>query len=324
MIQIEKKAFIARHGDTQYRFPRMQCDDDGKLFLFYRVGLTHMKDTGGIAMRTSTDRGESWSDGTLIHVDPEGFSANNVVECFGRDGSISLFISRYDFAHSLRRHMYIRRSDDGGESWSSAAVFDSNTERASYYMTDVIRISDGLLGSDSTFALPGVQPCHNILWHSADDGRTWDERSVLLSPDDNLGDEVALLETEPGKILLILRHRPRTDTLAFVSDDGGRSWGGRRSISSMVGVLQRPLLRRLRDGTIFLSGRDFERKAVVAFISHDDGRTFGDRCMVESYQADGAYTGAAEVENGVVVLVYYSDKDRAHCPDLLQAVLRIG
>ena len=66
-----------------------------------------------------------------------------------------------------------------------------------------------------------------------------------------------------------------------------------------------------------------EEKGCRIHFAHD-GRTFGDRCMVESYQADGAYTGAAEVENDVVVLVYYSDRVRAHCPDLVQTVLRIG
>ena len=266
MIRVEDTSFIARHGDTQYRFPRMSTDGQGRLLLFYRVGLTHMRDTGGIAMRTSTD---------------------------------------------------------GGESWSAPEVFDSNPGRSSYYMTDVVRVSDGLIGSGSTFALPGVQPCHNILWHSADDGRSWQERSILTPPQENLGDEVAMLEPEPGRILLILRHRPKTDTLAFVSDDGGRTWGERRSISHMVGVLQRPLLRRLTDGSIFLSGRDYETKEVVVFLSTDDGETFGERCMVESYNADGAYTGAAEVEKGMVVLVYYSDRVRAHCPDLVQAVLRV-
>jgi len=92
----------------------------------------------------------------------------------------------------------------------------------------------------------------------------------------------------------------------------------------MVGVLQRPLLRRLSNGTLFLTGRDFSTKEVVAFSSSDGGGSFGSRCVVESYQADGAYTGAAEVQPGTVVLVYYSDRAAAHRPDLMQATLRIG
>lgn len=322
-IRVIDRAVIARHGDTSYRFPRLNTTNDGTLVLFYRVGLTHMNDTGGIAMRTSTSGGAEWSRPKLVHVDPDGYSANNVVECMSREGGIQLFISRYNFFHRHRLPLYRRWSADGGMTWSDPELFDEEKGRSSYYMTDVIRTSDGLLGCMSTFVSPGVQPCYNLMWHSDDDGTTWSVRSQLTRLEENLGDEVAMIELSEGNILLLLRDRRRTGVYRVRSEDGGRTWGERTNLGEMLGVLQRPLLRSFGDGRLFLSGRDFKTKEVVAFVSEDGGERFHSRTVVDDYQRDGAYTGAAILPDGNLLLVYYGDKEEREQPDLHQAVLDV-
>lgn len=322
-IAVGEERIVALHGDTQYRFPRLNRLNDGRLVLFYRVGLTHMSDSGGIAMRTADPRGETWSRPKLIHVNPDGYSAQNVVECMCRDGGIVLFISRFEFGPHIKHHTYWIRSDDAGETWSEPDIFDGESGRRSYYVTDAIRTYDGLLACSSTFVPPGVEPCYNLMWHSADDGKSWQVRSELTRPEENLGDEVAMLETSPGSILLILRDRARADTFSYRSIDGGCTWGARESVGESLGILQRPLLRRLIDGTILLSGRDYVGKEVVVFLSHDEGRNFGNRTVVASFQKDGAYTGSEQIDDHTVLLVYYTDRIEREKPDLARALLSI-
>ena len=83
--------------------------------------------------------------------------------------------------------------------------------------------------------------------------------------------------------------------------------GELESITRMVGVLQRPLLRRLSQDALFLSGRDYQRKEIV-----------------DTYRSDEAYTGAVVLDRKTVVMVYHTDRDAAHQPDIRQAMLDIS
>ncbi|MBT3275211.1 MAG: hypothetical protein HN368_18800, partial [Spirochaetales bacterium] len=96
-----------------------------------------------------------------------------------------------------------------------------------------------------------------------------------------------------------------------------------QDIAAEVGILQRPLLRRLSDGIVFLSGRDYAKKEVVVFLSLDDGATFGSQTVIDWYNKDGAYTGAVQIADNTVLLVFYSDQRETEAPDLVQVIVTI-
>ena len=152
-------------------------------------------------------------------------------------------------------------------------------------------------------------------------------RSKLTSPNEDIGDETALLETAPGEILCILRDRygKHKDTWLFRSTDGGKTWSEKQSMRPMLGcTLQRAFLTRLDDRTVLLSGRDWDRKKIVVYVSRDNAKTFGERHVFDEYAGDGAYTAAVKAGTGEAYMVWYSDGGRKRTrPDIEAATFRV-
>lgn len=317
---------LAAKATAHEGFPRMVHAADGRLLLFYRVGSAHASGDSSIVSRTSKDDGASWSDERRVWAAPTGTSAHNPVALVTPKGRVILWMSRYvysDKSHERQPCVWCW-SDDHGETWTAPVPFDRSTDRSCYYVTDAIATSDGLLASDASFPPTGGGSCYAQLWHSADGGVTWKVRASLTQPAENMGDETALMETEPGTILCLLRNRRTRGTLRLWSHDAGRTWSDREDLGAMIGVLQRPVLTRLDPSTILLTGRDRERRLVVAYLSRDNGQTFSQRQVLDNYQADGAYTSACPNGPRSVLLTWYTDQGtRPGLPDIKLASLTV-
>lgn len=307
-IQLIVSVLITNSVEAHYGFPRMVRAQNADLLLFYRVGTTHAYDDAAIAMRRSSDNGMSWPGEEILWRCEAGFSAHNPVAIVASNGKVILWASRFEYGPKLRRPNWWSTSDDDGATWTAWSVFDPSPQHNCYYVTDSIHTSAGLLAADATFPLSGKGTCHTRIHFSRDDGFTWSCRSNLTSPASNLGDEVALIETETDSILCIQRDRGRADTFRFWSRDGGRTWSDSESIRGMLDcVLQRPFLTRLDETSYLLSGRDYERKRVVTYVSTDGGQTFGHRRELDSYQKDGGYTSVIALDSGKCLIAWYSD-----------------
>jgi hypothetical protein len=323
---------IAVSREIHYGFPRIVKAANRDLLVFYRVGKTHASDHSAVAMRRSKDGGKAWGEERILYRDADpNCSAHNSVAVVAPGGRIVLWISRYLFAPApaRRAHCLWTWSDDHGATWSEFQQFDRDASRSSYYMTDAIRTSDGLLASNATFPPSQIGNCYAVMWHSADAGRTWAVRSLLTKPEENRGDEVALLETAPGEILCLLRTRRQPNAAAypkglysFLSKDGGKTWTERENLQAQLGLtLQRPFLTRLDRRHVLLSGRDVDRKEVVAFLSTDNAATFGHKIVIDRYLKDGAYTSCLAEPNGAL-MVYYCDAEGS-LPDIRAARLKV-
>lgn len=300
--------------ERHYGFPRMVRAANGDLLLFYRLGVTHAQCEATIALLRSTDDGATWSDERIVwRPEQKGHGAHNPVALVTPSGRVILWVSelRVDPPPSVRLDCSWSVSDDHGATWAPSRLWDANPDRTSYYTTDAIRTADGLLAVNATFPPEGMAGgCYDVVWHSADDGEHWSVRSEMTSPDENRGDEVALLERESGEILCLLRDRRHEDIYRLTSADGGRTWSEPEGLRARLGcVLQRPFFTRLGGSTLLLSGRDAKRKQVVAYVSRDDGETFGGRAVIEAYKKDGAYTTAAPLGDGSCLMAWYSDAD---------------
>ena len=317
MIEAGPTAVLTRDPTVHYGFPRMVRAGNGDLLLFYRVGTTHASDDASIGLRVLAGGATTWSDERVIWRAAEGVSAHNPVAVLAPSGQVLLWASWYEYGRNVRSRCRWSRSADHGRTWAPFEVFDPAATGSCYYVTDVIRTSDGLLAGDATFPPSGQGDCHTRIWHSPD-GNAWQVRSLLTAPDRNDGDEVGLVETEPGRILSVHRDRRRADTWRYWSLDGGRSWSRRESIRAALDcVLQRPFLTSLGDGLLLLTGRDHERRMVVGYLSTDAGHTFGQRHVLDTFQQDGGYTAAVSTGPGRCLLVWYSDSHTAPLkPDL--------
>lgn len=322
-VEIAEARPIADDPKVHYGFPRLIRAADGRLLLFYRVGVSHAQDPAAIGMRTSLDVGQTWSAEQILHKDPDGYCAHNPVAAVAPDGRLLLFVSRYDWQANRRLHMLWSHSDDHGETWAPFAQFDTDASRSSYYMTDVITTPRGMFGGSATFAASGVGSPHDLIWHSLD-GRQWQVLSRLTEPSANRGDEVAFLGTGDGRFDLMLRDRRRCATYRFRSTDAGRTWGPEEDLGHMVEILQRPFYTRLTEDVVLLSGRDCKRRLVVVFVSRDGGKTFGERHVIDSYTADGAYTSAVRLTDSRALMVYYADTPTTRGkPDVKQVTLTV-
>ncbi len=324
-IGVADEALITDSVDRHYGFPRLVRVQNGDLLLFYRVGITHAYDDSAIAMRRSCDNGASWSCEQILRQGEAGFSAHNPVGIVSSHGKVILWASRFQYGPNRRLPNWWSTSNDHGYTWSPWTIFDSSQQHNCYYVTDVIHTSNGLLAGDATFPYSGQGTCHTRILFSGDDGRTWSCRSELTSPAGNMGDEVALMETEENTILCILRDRERADTFRLWSRDGGFTWSDRESIRAMLDcVLQRPFLTRLDENSYLLSGRDYVQKQVVAYLSVDRGQTFNHRIELDSFQKDGGYTTTLALDFGDCLIAWYSDSHtQPLMPDIKMIKVRL-
>ena len=326
-VEVQRHEPIAADPKTHFGFPRIIRAANGDLLVFYRAGRSHAAKPGKIAMHRSTDNGKTWSPQRIIWEAFPTKTAHNPVAVVTRGGDIVLWCSAYQWSPREKGPCYISVSKDDGKTWSAFKPFGGNEGFSTYYMVDVIQTADGLLGGSADFVWPGKGNCHVPIWHSADDGKTWQVRSKLTSPKEDIGDETALLETAPGEILCILRDRygKHKDTWLFRSTDGGKTWSEKQSMRPMLGcTLQRAFLTRLDDKTILLGGRDWDRKKIVAYVSRDNGATFGERHVFDEYAGDGAYTSAVKTGPGEAYMVWYSDGGRkGTLPDIEAATFTV-
>jgi len=310
-IEVGEKRVVAGAPGKHHGFPRMVRAKDSSLLLFYRIGLTHAWDASVNVMRRSRDEGATWGlEKEVGRGSDAEHGSINAVPLVTPSGRILLWLSDIYIKQSPYRRdpNYWRWSDDHGETWSPMIRFDNDPGRSTYYVTDAIAVSDGLLAGAATFPPGGVGNCYTVMWHSADGGRSWAVRSHLTRPEENRGDEVGLMETAPGEVLCLLRVRKGKGLSQFRSSDNGRTWKEGENLGEMLGcTLQRPVLTRLGKTRILLTGRDSERRQVVAYLSEDNGRTWGVRTEIESYQKDGAYTSCVVLRDGSVLMAYYSD-----------------
>lgn len=332
-IEFTKPVAIVSAPGVHYGFPRLVRAANGHLLMFYRIGRSHASDHSSVALRRSEDEGRTWLAEQVLYADPDpDRSAHNPVALVTPGGRVLLWISTYRFKPppAKRETGSWSWSDDHGKTWAPFRVFDAVGTRSSYYMTDAILTADGMLASNATFPPSGVGECYALMWHSADGGRTWQVRSQLTKPEDNRGDEVALLELAPGRLLCLLRTRRQPGAAAypeglsrFTSEDGGKTWLEGPNLKSQLGLtLQRPFLTRLDARRVLLTGRDIERKQVVAFLSTDNGQTFGGKVVVDAYDKDGAYTSCVRMSGKESLMVYYADA-RGTLPELRAVRLRI-
>ena len=246
---------------------------------------------------------EFWAEGTFVrpalkHVDlwlygTEGYNSyRQATLCVTTDGTILAFSSarRVGSAAPGERDLVMKRSEDGGRTWSKTRmVWDTGNEN--FYQRDPTPLVDRETGEvfvlvGANVPRPGAMDESSLtrlgvfLLSSKDDGRSWSEPRPL----ENINDRISHL-TAACSHGIQLRHAPYKGRLlipgwtkvkiegsirsaVIYSDDHGKTWnlGGTVAVSSAA---DEPAVVELADGSILMTGR-----GRGVFTSEDGGESF--------------------------------------------------
>ncbi|OFY33830.1 MAG: hypothetical protein A2W91_09310 [Bacteroidetes bacterium GWF2_38_335] len=194
----------------------------GRIIHFFRLeeGIfsNHIGNGGKIVKRYSDDNGATWSENILVYDDE--YDDRNVHGGRLESDRIVLFFRRFDANFATHVDMNFIYSDDGGETWSTREVI--NTEGIS-------------CGTHTLNYVPG-KGYMNIFMQRfyielrfSEDGSNWDSIAHIWDYRENqefpIG-EVSLAYVGDGKIIGLIRdisEEPK-NFMQFVSEDYGETW----------------------------------------------------------------------------------------------------
>ncbi len=158
----------------------------------------------------------------------------------------------------------------------------------------------------------------SYLFRSQDDGQTWGE-PVVIGPDSN---ETTVLHLGQGRWLACARIgsgvEKKDQLLLFASDDDGRTWSCKRTMTDFQRVTGH--LARLRDGRVLFSygdrASDFGKRGLEAMLSADGGETWSAPVRLVDWNGlDGGYPSCVQRSDGQVVTAYYCSALPGDPPD---------
>jgi hypothetical protein len=217
-------------------FPDVVRLADGRLLAAYREGADHLSHEGRICVVDSTDGGYTWGRPWIAVDGPHDDRDPKLARL--TDGTVLLSYFVIDWSTTPRHTVcgtYVRRSADGGRTWSEPAPVGTSMAGAGGTDEPGLRgwsASHGaaaeLPGGDLLLPLYGKLPGHAwqqaTVVRSTDGGRTWPAQSeVLLAAADDVHFQEPTLTVLDEQVVALIR---TTVEVAYLSrsTDGGRSW----------------------------------------------------------------------------------------------------
>ncbi|UVI33058.1 sialidase family protein [Paenibacillus spongiae] len=316
---------------------------DGRLMFVYSRFIGDSSEDfakAGIAVRYSSDDGDTWTDEAFI-AQPEDHQALNIMSVSMlrmNNGDVGLFyLLRYGW-HDMRLH--VRRSADEGETWSDPVCC---VPGEGYYVTNndrVIRLSSGRLivpaamhrmKSSNTEWGSFDGRAITFFFLSDDDGRTWFEARNFLS----IGAPNSMSDLqEPGAIELsngAIWGWARTDLgcqYEMFSYDSGESWSSPMpstftSPCSPLSMKRNPASGHLLAvwnpipvyNTRRVENHSWGRTPLIGAISQDEGKSWTGHFAIER-EEDGngcCYAAIHFIENAVLLAYCAGEAEDGIC-----------
>ncbi|GIF00421.1 sialidase family protein [Paractinoplanes rishiriensis] len=297
---------VARAGPGLLaHFPDLVALPGGRLLAAYREGAGHVRSDGRICLVDSDDGGRTWTaprvavDGAHDDRDPK--------LAVLPDGTVLLSYFVIDWATRPRHTVhgtYVRRSDDGGQTWSAAVAVGTMLSgwAASHGAATALPTGDLLLplyGKRS-----GDEWERATVVRSTDGGRTWPaDTEVVLAAGDGVHFQEPTLTVLDDQVVALIRS---TATQAYLcrSADGGRTWSPPQP-TDMPASSHHAL--RLSSGEVLVAYGDLSerfsqlRETVARLVRrpHDTWDGYQDVQLYDSGHPDQANPSSAEVRPGV-------------------------
>jgi len=302
---------------------------EGDILVAFREDTIHMEsETGRTVCARSSDGGRSWSDPVVV-CDFPGVDDRDP-RIMGRpDGSVWVGVMGQDpVDYPLHNENYLVRSYDGGRTWEEPVKIAPYTSEepaeevlweppVQYWPTyPECELSDGSL-LWTGFAVRGRRTQRHqaglrcTFFGSEEDGRfSW---TPHIHPDLGGSDEWSVVETEPGRLVAILRQQPAHYYYQSASTDHSRTFEPARPTTIWQGpIASRPKLYRV-DDFLLVAYAERANHRVVAVPSLDGGRTWRSDKVVTVIESeryccgyDFGYPAVVEVDEGTLLFVYYA------------------
>ena len=295
-------------------FPSICCLANGDILVAYHERQHGYDPVAGRNMLCiSRDNGKTWAPQVVVMDLPD------------HDTRDPYIMQTPDGAVYVSREGYAVTSKDSGKTWKVTIEGLSKNEWNGpgmiYPNYAVAQLSNGEIiwtGCCMDYMrVPGeAQTSVRATSHSrfANGGIQWEHRphpELTTSPD-----EWTLVETDvPGRLVCMMRVQHVSEYyMTSHSDDYGHTWApAELSAVWCSQAPSRPMLTKLRDGTIVLVYAERKNSRVLAVPSFDNGRTWAlDRKLVvlddpDRCWGDFAYPDACQISDGRLLCVYYTD-----------------
>ncbi|MEV4411451.1 sialidase family protein [Catellatospora sp. NPDC049609] len=217
---------IARAADGDLaHFPDVARLPGGRLLAAYREGAGHVSHEGRIRTTASDDGGRTWSTPVVAVDGPYDDRDPKLAVLAGGAVLLSHFTLDWSSARDFTvRGVYVRRSDDGGHTWSApAAVGTALRDPAAHGAVAELPGGDLLI---PLYGMPRSGRCSvAAAVRSTDGGRTWPAASeTVLAARDGVSFQEPTLTVLPGGGLVALLRTTGAHAWLARSADGGHTW----------------------------------------------------------------------------------------------------
>jgi predicted neuraminidase len=236
---------------------------DGMVWLFYVVRFGETWSTSRIQVKVSKDGGQTWSDPSLLALEPGMMVRNRPI-----------VLSTGEYLLPVYQETGNDKEEVGPESTSRFLRFDPKTKRWSE--AGVIRSARGNIQPAPVEIAPGhlIAYCRRgggygpmtdgfmIRAESRDGGRTWSEGKNAVLPNPNSA--VDFLKLASGNLLLAYNNHMsrRTPLRVSLSTDGDRSYKRHLDLASGNDSFAYPVAIQSRDGRIHVVYTSNGRKQI--------------------------------------------------------------
>ena len=302
-----------RDPDTDEMTDRLAC--------LFRTGAIHLGPGGNVAVAFSDDRGQTWTDPTVVVPYDEDLLCDVRHGSFGQAPNGDLLVMDWvsqrwdwDLNDTGGPDFYqcrLWRSTDMGQTWNGPQVMDFD-QRLGFGVgsygpihriddeTLVVNIRDG--ETDKSF----------LAW-SHDNGHTWPEITTVST---DRKTETYVLPLEEDTWIGYVRQGAGGAWICR-SNDGGKTWPEWEEIQPYSRRVPGCIVKLPQDDTVAVihTYRQYPF-GIRAFLSHDGGQTFDTSTSYvlsdTAWNEDSGYPSAVVYEDGTVVVAAYTTKDRDH------------
>lgn len=237
---------------------------------------------------SESEDGTRWSDPRPIISSRDGESVLNPALHARDDGSLLLFHNSGDARN--RFDLILRRSRDGGKSWSEASEIPFGEIVVSSVMSNPVRLRDGAIVLPICYSRPKARPNHYVsaMMISRDGGEKWARGGEIHVECERGAMEPSVVELSNGELYCLMRTKAGFQYESR-SRDGGMTWSAARP-SPFAGPESTGILLRLRSGAILFAwngnglsaGKQTPRYPMSVAMSRDDGKTWPWRRVIET------------------------------------------
>ncbi|MFC4991610.1 sialidase family protein [Rubritalea tangerina] len=318
-------------GSKFFRIPAIVTAMNGDLIAVIdarRNTTRDMQHTGNIdiAIKRSSDNGDTWTDIDFITNFPEGEVGSDPALIVDKTtGEIFCFYNYLDHNTEFNkkrpsktavdyRH-YVQSSKDNGKTWSKPKDIRDQIMPDHVKPRDFVFITSGrgiqTASGDLVHTIAHVGK-GGYLFGSKDHGKTWGayKNTASFSP----ANECKVIELSDGSLMINARNNGSKFRYVHQSNDGAQSWTGHKDTNLPdPGCNAEPFVYTLKkDGfaknrLLFVNAHSQKgRKNLVLSISYDDGKTWSHKKCIE--QGPSAYSAITACKNGDIAIFFENGK----------------